>query len=154
MLSSADAASDDEKLGLIRMARKGKPNVLVGWKLDLSQWMGGQGIIVGVKIDASRDKGQKSLVRYRIAVSETKIFVADLLTRSKLRNMRPADLLEFCPAEVEAHRFGRARRRAAAKRRAYAADRPATAPARVRDPTGGSRRSARAAATNIAFKTS
>ena len=45
-----DAADEDEKEELVDRARDEDPGVLVGWKVDLGQWMGGKGFILAGRL--------------------------------------------------------------------------------------------------------
>jgi hypothetical protein len=43
-----NADDEEEKEELIDRAREEDPGLLVGWKIDLAQWMGGKGFVLGV----------------------------------------------------------------------------------------------------------
>jgi hypothetical protein len=100
-LELGEEADDEmEKDELIDRCRAGEGELLVGWKIDLTQWMGGDGIIVGITLDAKlKGKDGKPRKKYRV-FRDHKLVVLDLLKRTVKRNLINENLLEFNPPEL------------------------------------------------------
>lgn len=97
-----DADDEDEKEDLLDRARDDdEPGCLVGWKIDLGQWMGGEGIIVGVKEKEEEEKYPKLKVKKCPFEENKQVLVAQILRKTKKRKLVPDNFLEFNPQELK-----------------------------------------------------